>query len=159
MCELVLSAFLNTIFAPFNLTHFWNLLELIEKIDKIDLKREIKKHERKADAFLVISLIIISSIVIYDLILWTILSSKINALSTFYERYVWLYLLFFIIFIQQAPICVFSKILQHQIKHLNSVLQTILDYTVQTNQQIANVNFLTNKNTNLNKSKLVFMLQ
>ncbi|KAJ3634941.1 hypothetical protein MTP99_007881 [Tenebrio molitor] len=72
---------------------------------------------------------IISSILIYDVILWSLNTSQ---LSVFDQRFTTLYITYFLVFVQQIPFCFFARLIRRRIEGLNYALDLGLT-TVQKN--------------------------
>ncbi|KAJ3618363.1 hypothetical protein MTP99_006365 [Tenebrio molitor] len=128
--EIIATVFVGIVTAPFKLKYFWKILNGLGRMDLILAPHYSTVDERRRCLITIAStLTVISSILIYDVILWSLNTSQ---LSVFFQRFTTLYITYFLVFVQQIPFCFFARLIRRRIEGLNYALDLGLT-TVQKN--------------------------
>ncbi|KAJ3618360.1 hypothetical protein MTP99_006364 [Tenebrio molitor] len=99
--EIITTVFVGIVTAPFKLKYFWKILNGLGRMDLILAPHYSTVDERRRCLITIAStLTVISSILIYDVILWSLNTSQ---LSVFFQRFTTLYITYFLVFVQQIP--------------------------------------------------------
>jgi hypothetical protein len=99
--EIITTVFVGIVTAPFKLKYFWKILNGLGRMDLILAPHYSTVDERRRCLITIAStLTVISSILIYDVILWSLNTSQ---LSVFLQRFTTLYITYFLVFVQQIP--------------------------------------------------------
>ncbi|KAJ3651866.1 hypothetical protein Zmor_017873 [Zophobas morio] len=127
--EIVVTVFTGVLTTPFKLKYFWKILNSFTKMEKVFSIHRTSDERQRSILYMGVSLTIVAFVLAYDAVLWIINASD---MSVFFKRYTALYILYFLVFIQEFPFYFFARLVKRNIENLNGALKRGLEEVLRT---------------------------
>lgn len=149
--EIVFTVFIGIVTTPFKLKYFWNFLNSINKVDTVLQPKKIQAEKKSIIKCIVFAKCWVLLVFTYEFFLWNTIAVKLGLDWIFFQRYLFVFITYFVIFVQEVPYWVCVRLIRKRIESLNFYLMLYL------NSKTANLKFGMIKNTLTYESITTFM--
>lgn len=133
--EIVFTVFIGIIATPFRLKHFWNFLNSINKVDTVLQQQKIETEKKIYYKMHSVCKMLGSFSFRLRIFLWNTIAVKLEIAWVFLQRYLFVFVTYFVIFVQEIPYWICVRLIRRRIESLNFSLMVYLG-DKKTNQQL-----------------------
>lgn len=125
--EIVFTVFIGIVTTPFKLKHLWKFLSSINNVDSILKPKSAKTEIKSIKKCIFCATFWVVLVLTYEFYVWITFGLKFGHVWIFFERYLLVFVTYFIIFVQEIPYWICVRLIRRRIENLNSHLTFYLE--------------------------------